>query len=340
MGRYGGIMNRIPGILLCLAIGLVAFGLQWVQEISFGTAWIDGLPLAIALGMGVRLFWRPGARWEPGIQFMARRVLELAIVLLGASLDAGTLRQTPPALILATGGLVVGTIGAGYLLGRLCGLGRQLALLVASGNAICGNSAISAIAPVIDAEEKDVALAISLTAILGILVVVLLPFLAPWLHLSHREYGILAGWSVYAVPQVLAAAYPVSVLSGQVGALVKLLRVLMLGPVVLVFGWMQRRPGRVEGATDAPRRAPLLPWFILGFVALAAVRSLGGFSPAQAEALHRLSSGLTLAAMASLGLMADARSLLRSGNRAAIAAAGSLLLLVGGALVLIRGLGL
>lgn len=333
-------MRNIPGILLSIVVGLLAYGLQWGQARAFGIVWMEGLPLAIALGMGVRFFWRPGKRWEPGIQFMARRVLELAIVLLGAALDAVTLLQTPVALIVATGGLVIATIGAGYGFGRLCGLGHPLALLVASGNAICGNSAISAIAPAIQAEEKDVALAISFTAVLGIAVVVFLPFLAPVMNLSHREYGILAGWSVYAVPQVLAAAYPVSIASGQIGTLVKLLRVLMLGPVVVVFGWMQRRNARRgagEGRDLLPgKRSAFLPWFIIGFGLCALLRTLGWITPGQGDALRHLSNWLTIGAMASLGLMADARGIARSGNRVAVAALFSLGVLIAGALALIR----
>jgi len=117
-------------------------------------------------------------------------------------------------------------------------------VLVACGNAICGNSAIAAVAPVIGADAEQVGAAIAFTAILGVAVVLGLPFLIAPLGLSFYQYGVLAGLTVYAVPQVLAAAFPVSVLSGQVGTLVKLIRVLMLGPVMLFFALRRSRPAR------------------------------------------------------------------------------------------------
>lgn len=339
-------MKNVLGILLSVSVGLLAYGLQWGQEVGLGTVWMEGLPLAVVLGMGVRFFWQPGERWMPGIQFMAKTVLECGIVLLGAALDAVTLMQTPVALIVTTVGLVVVTIGAGYGFGRLCGLGHKLALLVASGNAICGNSAISAIAPAIEAEEKEVVLAISFTAVLGIGVVVFLPFLAPLLSLSHRQYGILAGLSVYAVPQVLAAAYPVSIASGQIGTLVKLLRVLMLGPVVVVFGWIQRR-SRMDSGTakdeESEKRqsgGALLPWFIVGFGVCALLRSIGWITPDQGDGLRHVSGWLTTGAMGSLGLMADLRGIVRSGNRVVLSALFSLGVLILGALGLICALDL
>ena len=105
----------------------------------------------------------------------------------------------------------------------------KLALLVAVGNSICGNSAIAAVAPVIGAEKRDVASSISLTAVIGVALVLGLPSFVALAHLSFYQYGVLTGITVYAVPQVVAAAFPVSQLSGEVATLVKLVRVLFLG---------------------------------------------------------------------------------------------------------------
>src|SRR5690606_31975522 len=117
-----------------------------------------------------------------------------------------------------------------------------LALLIACGNAICGNSAIAAVAPVIRAEREQVASAIAFTAVLGVVAVLGLPLLIAPLALSDTEYGVLAGLTVYAVPQVIAAAFPVSVAAGQMATLVKLARVLLLGPVVLLLALLHRQP--------------------------------------------------------------------------------------------------
>ncbi len=330
-------MQIVPGVLLSILVSLTAFGLQWVQKAALDTVWMEGLPMAVVLGMVIRFCWKPGPRWEPGIQFMSKRVLEFAIVLLGAALDAALLASTPVFLIVATFGLVALTIGAGYGFGRLFGLNHQLALLVASGNAICGNSAIAAIAPAIEAEEREIVLAISFTAVLGIVVVVLLPYLVPLLGLDFRQYGILAGWSVYAVPQVLAATLPISLISGQMGTLVKLLRVLMLGPVVLFFGWLQHRGGGRYGVESGkPRKkASFLPWFLVGFALCAFLRSTGVISPENGDALRTLSGWLTIGAMASLGLLADVRGVARSGGRVAATALVSLAILICAGLALL-----
>ncbi len=177
----------------------------------------------------------------------------------------------------------MGTVGIGiaasYGICRVLGLPARMAILVACGNAICGNSAIAAVAPVIDAEPKDIAASIAFTAVLGVLMVLGLPLFVPLAGLSDNQYGVLAGLTVYAVPQVLAATVPVSLLATQVGTLVKLVRVLMLGPVVVAFSLIAPRLPDERGR-PAPRGSrlgftKLVPWFILGFLALATGRSLG-----------------------------------------------------------------
>jgi uncharacterized membrane protein YadS len=131
-----------------------------------------------------------------------------------------------------------------------------MAVLVACGNAICGNSAIAAVAPIIGATAREVAAAIAFTAVLGVAVVLALPLLVPALGLSATQYGVLAGLSVYAVPQVLAATAPLGSLSMQAGTLVKLLRVLMLGPLVLLLCFGVGRSER-HGAGGAGRERPV-----------------------------------------------------------------------------------
>ena len=137
-------------------------------------------------------------------------------------------------------------------------------------------SAIAAIAPVIGAHADDIVSSISFTAILGVVVVLGLPLLVPLLALSQSQYGILAGLTVYAVPQVLAATVPVGLISTQIGTLVKLVRVLTLGPIVVGFSLFGRGLRREDGGSAASTRFnpfQLVPWFIIGFLVLAALRS-------------------------------------------------------------------
>lgn len=307
----------------------------------FGHPVIEGLVVAILIGMVVRTTWAPPATATPGVRFAAKEVLEVAIVLLGASVDLPLLLRSGPSLALGIVLLVVVGLSASYAVGRLLGLPRDLAVLVACGNSICGNSAIAAVAPVIDAEQEHVASSIAFTAILGVVVIVGLPLLVHPLGLSNYQYGVVAGLTVYAVPQVLAAAFPVSVLSGQVGTLVKLMRVLMLGPVVLFFALRTpaaRSAKNVAGA-DVRRQAKLtrfVPWFIIGFVLFAALRS-GGVIPARvADPMKTLSTWLTVLAMAALGLGVDLRAISRVGRPVMMTVSASLLVLLALSLALIH----
>jgi uncharacterized integral membrane protein (TIGR00698 family) len=341
----------IPGLLLCGAVTLAAMGLQIVEERVLGRPYLEALVLAILLGTLVRSTWTPHRRWLPGIDFSAKFLLEVAVMLLGASISIQTILAVGPSLLLGIAGIVMVAIRASYMLGRAMGLSQRIAILIACGNSICGNSAIAAVAPVIHADSDDVASSIAFTAVLGVVVVLALPLLIPLLHLSGTQYGVLAGLTVYAVPQVLAATVPAGLLSTQIGTLVKLVRVLMLGPVVLFLslgaGRLERaaihRSAVVAGeALPKTGRLPLtrlVPWFILGFLALGALRS-ADLVPHQVLAPAALTANvLTIVAMAALGLGVDVRVVARAGARVTTTVVVSLLVLVGISLALIRVLG-
>jgi uncharacterized integral membrane protein (TIGR00698 family) len=311
-----------PGLVLSAGIGLQAMGLARLAEMEFGRAWLEPLVLAILVGAVVRTWLPPPPACRPGISLSAGPALELAIVLLGASISTTALRLAGPALVLEVAGVVVLAILASYGIGRALGLAHRPAMLVACGNSICGNSAIAAAAPVLGASGEEVAAPIALTAVLGMVVVIGLPLLAPILHLSAGQFGILAGLTVYAVPQVVVATAPVSALSVQVGTLVKLLRVLMLGPVVLALALGTGRDARV------PLRR-MVPWFVVGFVAAAALRALGWIPLALLAPLSDLAGLLTILAMAGLGLSVDLRAMAGTSGRVAAAVLLSLLALAG-----------
>ncbi|TPG44768.1 putative sulfate exporter family transporter [Roseomonas nepalensis] len=338
-------MTRLaPGVLLCVGVTLAAVALSRIEHAVFGRAWLEALVLAILLGAALRTAWAPGPRWKPGIDFSAKMLLEVAVVLLGASLSAATVLAVGPGLLVGIAVVVAVAIGASYGLCRLFGLPARMAVLVACGNSICGNSAIAAVAPVVGADGRDVAASIAFTAVLGVAVVLLLPLLIPVLGLSLGQYGVLAGLTVYAVPQVLAATAPVGALSVQVGTLVKLVRVLMLGPVVVALSMLapRLRGDGSSGGGAAGTRPPLhrlVPWFILGFLGLAGLRSLGLLPEVLLAPAAAAATALTTVSMAALGLGVDLRSVARSGPRVVSAAMASLLVLGAISLGLIRLLG-
>lgn len=357
----------LPGVVLAAAVTALATLAERAEAAWWGRAWIEALLLAILLGTGLRSLGMVPRRCEAGIRFSVKVLLEVAVLLLGASVSAGAVLAAGWNLPLGIAAVVMLSIGAGVGIGRLLGLPPRLAMLIACGNAICGNSAIAAIAPVIDADGREVAAAIAFTAVLGVAAVIVLPLLAPVLSLSHLQYGVFAGLTVYAVPQVLAATAPVALSSVHMGTVVKLLRVLMLGPVVLLLSL--RRPVRGndsgsggngsghgsgkgsgkgsglgrdggDGKDGLPRRqlSGLLPWFIVGFLLLMALRSAGALPAIVLAPMQATSTTLTLVSMAALGLCVDVRDVLGAGARVIGAVLLSLLTLAVLSLALIHAL--
>jgi uncharacterized integral membrane protein (TIGR00698 family) len=333
-------------------VTIIATLLQIFEVRVLGEPYLEALVLAILLGVMIRTIWTPGPGWEPGIRFSAKILLEVAVVLLGASISVRTVLALGPALLLGIAVVVVVAIAASYAISRAFGLPQRMAILIACGNSICGNSAIAAVAPVIGADGDDVASSVAFTAVLGVLVVLGLPFFIPILKLSLTQYGVLAGLTVYAVPQVLAATLPIGALSNQVGTVVKLVRVLMLGPVVvglsLFTGRLRDEPDEAAPnvtAGDRPRRGQpalheFVPWFIIGFLIIGVARSVGVFPPGFLIPLAATASILTTVAMAALGLGVDVRVLACAGARVTAAVTASLIVLGVISLGLIRLMGI
>ena len=315
-------LDIFPGLAASLALTLVAHGLSYLEIMATGFALMDSLVFAILLGTLVHTVFGLPHVFEAGVRFSSKFVLELAIVLLGASVTAATIAGEGIALICAVALVVALSLLASYGICRALGLSDRLATLVACGNSICGNSAIIATAPVIDARPDDVAASIAFTAALGILVVLLLPLVFSLFGLTQAQYGILAGMTVYAVPQVLAATVPIGAISSQVGTIVKLTRVLMLGPVIFLLALKAGRPG-----TRLPL-GKLVPWFIIGFITMIVARSSDILPHASLPFIEGTASVLTTVSMAALGLSVNLRAVLASGGRVLLAGVLSILMLV------------
>lgn len=327
-----------PGVAVAAGIALVATLLARVQQATIGHAMFDALVVALVIGLLVRAIWAPGAQFAKGIAFAGKQLLEFAIVILGLTLNLGAIIDAGWKIALSVVALVTMTLVVGIVLGRSMGLSTRLATLVAVGNAICGNSAIAAVAPAIRAEKVEVAAAISLTALLGVGVVLLLPALVPLLNLTNERYGVVAGLSVYAVPQVLAATFTVSPVSGQIGSLVKLSRVMLLGPVVGIFAWMYREPGADAGPRFSLRT--FLPWFVVGFFLCAVLRTGGAVPSSLVQPATDISKLLTAVAMAGLGLGVDIRSVRSLGGKVVNVVLILTVLLVTSALLITAVLGI
>jgi uncharacterized integral membrane protein (TIGR00698 family) len=344
----GGVL---PGVGLCFLVTALAYGLQAVEVRLVGRPWLEALVFAILLGVAIRTAWTPSDVWHEGIAFSAKILLEVAVVLLGASVSVRAVLAIGPALLIGIAVVVAIAIATSYGISRALGLPQRMAILVACGNSICGNSAIAAVAPVIGADGEDVASSIAFTAVLGVVVVLVLPLLVPLLSMSLTQYGVMAGLTVYAVPQVLAATLPIGALSNQVGTVVKLVRVLMLGPVVLAMSLLASKlrdetdepaPEITAGQRPAKGRLAihqLVPWFIVGFLIVAALRTMGVIPHPVLEPTAILANLLTTVSMAALGLGVDIRVVARAGLKVTTAVTGSLVVLGVISFGLIRVLG-
>ena len=302
---------------------------------------------AILVGAAVRTAWTPGPRWKRGIDFSGKLLLEVAVVLLGCGISAATIVSAGWPLLVSILGIVAGAIIFSFAIGRLLGLPKRLAILVACGNSICGNSAIAAVAPVIGADGDDVASSIAFTAVFGVIVVLVLPMIGSALHMSEYAYGALAGLTVYAVPQVIAATSPVGISAVHVGTFVKLIRVLMLGPVCLVLSLISGKlhdtdenpvlhPRKI-GTTRAP--AKLVPWFIIGFAMMIALRSANLIPAVALGPIAEVATILTVISMAALGLGVDVRTVSKAGRAVTMTVVLSLMTLAIVSFVAIRFLG-
>ncbi len=311
----------LPGIALSVLVSGLAFLLERVEVALSGGHWIESLVLAILLGTALRSSFRIPSAFHAGIAFSAKILLEVAVVLLGASVSIAEIGAAGTLLVAGIAAVVVLSLVVSYGIGRALGLAPKLATLVACGNSICGNSAIAAAAPVIAAEADDVAAAIAFTAVLGVAAVLLMPALHAAVQLSDLQFGIFAGLTVYAVPQVLAATASAGLVSTHAGTVVKLIRVLMLGPVLLALGALG------NGASGRVSLRHVAPWFIVGFAAMMALRSAGAIPAVVLGPIATASGLLTTVAMAGLGLTVDVRSVARSGGRVILAAITSLLVL-------------
>jgi uncharacterized integral membrane protein (TIGR00698 family) len=340
VGAAGTMARLIPGALLCALVTLVAVSIQAAEEATVGHPYVEAIVIAILLGTAIRTVWTPGGRFQSGIAFSAKQLLEVAVALLGTSITYAAVAASGLTLLGAIVTVVILTLAASFAISRALGLSVRLSILIASGNSICGNSAIAAVAPVIGASTDEVASSISFTAVLGVVVVLGLPLLIPLLGLSETKYGILAGMTVYAVPQVLAATIPAGLVSTQVGTLVKLVRVMMLGPLVAAIAIFARglrndRPA-APGGIDFFK---VVPWFIIAFFVFAGLRSLSLIPGTAVGPLQKTASVLTVLSMAALGLGVDLRVIGSVGGKVISAVMFSLLFLLALSLCVVHYVG-
>ena len=322
-------LSTLPGIALAVTIAVFAFQIRSIP----GIASFSPMILAILIGTAFHNIVGTPLAARPGIAFSLRRLLRVAIVLLGFQLTLTQIASvgTTGLLIVATALIAtfVFTVGAG----RVLGVDGKLAELIAAGTSICGASAIVAANTVTEAHDEDVAYAVACVTIFGSVGMFAYPLLSRLLHLDPQAYGLWSGTSIHEIAQVVAAAFQNGQRAGEIGTMVKLARVMLLAPVVFALSLKTRL---VAGNAPARSTRPPVPWFVLGFVAVVCVNSVIQ-TPADArKMIVTLTTFLLSVALAAMGLETDISKLYARGLRPAILGASAFLFIASFSLLLIK----
>jgi uncharacterized integral membrane protein (TIGR00698 family) len=297
--------THIKGIVFSLIFAAPAYFLGQTYPI------IGGPVFGILLGIIAASFKRP-ASVENGIRFTGKKILQYSIILLGFEmnlfhvLNIGAKSFSVMIFTLLTAFLVA------YLVGKMLRLDFTTTTLIGAGTAICGGSAIAAVAPVIEAKDKDIAFSISTIFLFNILAVFIFPFLGHYWGLSDTGFGMWAGTAINDTSSVVAAGYSYSNAAGSYATIVKLTRALMIVPVCLFFAFLMTRR---KTNNSSVQMAKIFPWFILWFVVASIINTVGVLPDAVSHSLGSIGKFAIILAMSAIGLNTNIKTLLSNGLR-------------------------
>lgn len=304
----------LPGSLFCLLIGAAAWAMaNYIPTVG---KLIGGPVFAILLGM-ILAFWKRPSAMDAGITFCSKKILQYSIIFIGFGMNIRT--------VLATGGqslaVMLCTIAASlltaFLMGRVLKVPGNTATLIGVGTSICGGSAIAATAPVIEADDREVAYSISTIFLFNILAVFIFPALGRVFHMTDTGFGIWAGTAINDTSSVVAAGFTFSDAAGELATIVKLTRTLMIIPITLALTvhrtWKRKQQGTAAASNYSIVK--IFPWFVLGFLLTAILNSTGWIPSAASSWLNELGKIGIMVAMAGIGLNTNLKSLVKNGVR-------------------------
>lgn len=304
-----------PGILACLCIAVPAWFLGRTFEV------VGGPVFAILLGMVMALFWKEQGRARAGITFTSKKILQLAVVLLGFGMNLSSVAkvgaQSLP-IILST---ITTSLVAAFVLHKLLHMDAKISTLIGVGSSICGGSAIAATAPVIGADDEEIAQSISVIFLFNVLAALTFPTLGGMLGLSNEGFGLLAGTAVNDTSSVTAAAAAWDGIHGSntldTAAIVKMTRTLAIIPITLVLAFLRTRQEEksVRGTGVTVSLKEIFPWFVLFFVLASVVTTLLPLPAAVTGFLKSASKFFIVMAMAAIGLNTDVVKLVKTGGK-------------------------
>jgi len=304
---YNKIKSLLPGLALVLSLAAVAALLGKMFPL------VGSAVVGILLGIVIR--WRIvlGTSCENGIQFASRQILQWSIVALGFGLPIAELAKTGMNSLSITLATISAAFFSALIFGRLLKVPAKLCVLIGTGTAICGGSAIAAITPVVKADAHETAFSLSTIFLFNVLAVLLFPLIGHFLGLSDRGFGLWAGTAINDTSSVVAAAYSWSKGAGDYAPIVKLTRAMLIIPVALVLGVLYNLNQREKGQHCLRSLRHAAPWFIVWFVVASAV---GQFLPSAVNtAAHSIAPFLITAALTAVGLSTDLGKMRQTGWR-------------------------
>ena len=289
------------GVAICFAVAALSVLIERLVPGDLLGASI----IALFMGTIINSFFHPD--WmKPALKFTSKKILKLAIILLGASLSVNVILSVGKMTFFVMIFTFAMCFGGGYFVRKIFGLNWKLSNLISAGTGICGGSAVAAIAPVIDADDKDIAFAMSSTFLFDMVMIALYPIMGRLLGMTDIAYGIWAGTSVNDTASVVASGYAFSEAAGDFATMVKLTRTIAIIPTVLVFAYIgirvkQKEMQAVSGGKKV-NIVKIIPWFIGGFLALALLNSVGCIPAGVSGAMKTASKFLMVTALAAIGL--------------------------------------
>ena len=314
------ILKILPGIALSLVIAILALWLESLLPIHV----IGASVIAMFIGMALNYFLRKTTVFNSGAKFTSKKILKFAIILLGLSLNINTIFEVGKMSLLVMVFTLLTCFGGGYLVGRMLKLNWKLSNLISAGTGICGGSAIAAIAPTIDADNNDVAYAMSATFLFDMAMILLFPIMGRALGMTDEAFGLWAGTAVNDTSSVVATGYAFSEAAGDFATMVKLTRTLAIIPTVLTFAFinlaLKRKEAKLNGLDESTLKAnfsikKIFPWFIVGFVLMSVVASVFSIPAAWVTQTKSASKFLMVSALAAIGLNTSFTSMKKSGIR-------------------------
>ena len=314
------ILKLFPGIMLAALIALFAVWVESLLPIHL----VGAAVIAMFIGILLNPLIKGKKVFASGLKVTSKKILKFAIVLLGLSLNITTILHVGKMSLAVMVFTLLTCFGGGYFIGKALGLNWKLSNLISAGTGICGGSAIAAIAPTIEADDNDVAYAMSATFLFDMAMILLFPIMGQAIGMTDQAFGIWAGTAVNDTSSVVATGYAFSEAAGDYATMVKLTRTLAIIPTVITFALIQLRIKRKEArlasfdGTDVKANVSIMkifPWFILGFLAMSLVASVFTTPDEVVSGTKTLSKFLMVCALSAIGLNTSFKDLKKSGIR-------------------------